>query len=168
MGLNATYYDIVAKARAGGTEPVARYKKAIVGQVCVSIIDPFTGSPLERILKGKEGDQGISEDDITVTLWTEMAHDYFRRANQVLLQAGYITPFNKEVTTAPPSVNEISDEELIEILNKKFFAMKAFLDKVTSPIPVLSLLRLAEDMNRPVGTINAIKEKLSQLQAEPE
>ena len=44
MGLNATYYDIVAKARAGGTEPVARYKKAIVGQVCVSIIDPFTGA----------------------------------------------------------------------------------------------------------------------------
>jgi len=32
----------------------------------------------------------------------------------------------------------------------------------------MSLLRLAEDMNRPVGTINAIKAKLSELQAEPE
>ena len=110
----------------------------------------------------------MTEDDITVTLWTEMAHDYFRRQNQVLLQAGYITPFNKEVKDVPASVNEISDEELTNILNKKFFAMKSFLDKVTSPIPVMSLLRLAEDMNRPVGTINAIKAKLSELQAEPE
>jgi len=168
MGLNATYYDVVAKARAEGAEPIARYKKAIVGQVCVSIIDPFTGAPVDIILKGKEGIQGVLEDDITVTLWTEMAHDYFRRANQVLLQAGYITPFNKEIASIPASVNEVSDEELVEILEQKFFTMKSFLDKVTSPIPVMSLLRLAEDMNRPVGTINAIKEKLSELQAEQE
>jgi hypothetical protein len=166
MGLNATYYDIVAKARAGGTEPVARYKKVIVGQVCVSIIDPFTGAPVDRILKGKEGDPNVFEDDITVTMWTEMDHDYFRRANQVLLQAGYITPCNKEIPDVPTSVNEISDGELIEVLNKKFFAMKSLLDKVTSPIPVMRLLQLAEDMNRPVGTINVIKERLSELQAE--
>jgi len=62
------------------------------------------------------------------------------------------------------SVNEISDEELTAILEQPFFSLKSFLDKVTSDVPVARALNIAKDMNKAVGTINVITERLSELQ----
>jgi len=155
------YYDALQKARATG-QPVAKYVKTIVGKVCVKVIDQFTGSPTELILAGEPGKVPI--EDIVLTFWTDFEHEFFRRANKPLLDRGDIAPFTEEIEEKI-SVNEISDAELEEALKKKFFAVKALLDKFTSPVPVERMLRLAKEMNVSVGVVGRIEERLSELQA---
>ena len=43
--------------------------------------------------------------------------------------------------------------------------VKALLDKFTSVAPVARMLAIAEEMDRPVKTVDAIKSKLAELQA---
>ena len=43
-------------------------------------------------------------------------------------------------------------------------AVRSLLAKLDSTTAVARVLRLAEDLNKPVATINAIKEKLATLQ----
>lgn len=167
MSENKTFFDTIRAAQAVG-EPVALYKKGILGIVCVSVVDPFSGSPKELLLKGNPEDPATDIDDISVVFWTDFEHEYFRRANKPLLEKGYMVPFTKSGPPPEPSVNEVSDEVLKEALEKKFFAVKALLDRFTSPAPVMRMLHMAEDMNKQVGTLNAIKKRLSELQAEPE
>jgi hypothetical protein len=114
-------------------------------------------------LKGDPVDKSVDIDDITIFLWTQFELDYFRRANKVILAEGILAPYTKEILVEI-SINEISDEDLEIALKKKFFAVRALLNKFTSPAPVIRLLHMAEDMNRPVGTISAIQKKLSDLQ----
>jgi len=164
--INSVLYDSISKAQNKG-EPVARYIKAIIGQVCVSKINMFTGKPEEIILSGVPGEADI--EDITVTLWTEMENEYFRRANKILLSGGYIAPYSEEIIEEV-SVNEVDDEVLRDALEKPFFSIKALMDKFTSPVPIMRILRMAKEMNKSVGTITAIEKRLSALQAvdEPE
>lgn len=159
--VNKILYDSISKAQAGG-EPVARYIKAILGQVCVNVIDTFTGLPKDIILKGDPTTCNI--EDIVVTMWTDMENDYFRRINKILITQGYIAPYSEEIIEEM-SVNEVEDEVLKEALRKPFFSIKALLDKFTSPVPVMRMLNLAKEMNKPVGTITAITRRLSALQA---
>jgi len=158
--INKDFYDVVSKARATG-KPVAQYIKAIVGRVGLSIIDPFTKMPTDIILSGTPGE--VDDEDIVIVLWTEMENEYFRRVNKVLLQKGIIAPYTKELVEEI-SVNEVEEDVLREALSKPYFATKALLDKFTSPVPVMRMLRIAEEMNKSVGTISAIKERLSELQ----
>ena len=162
MTLNKSYFDSVRKAQAEG-EPLAGYIKGIKGIVHVHTIDTFNGTPIVLTLKGDPTDPTVDIDDVTIFLWTQFELDYFRKANKVILAEGILAPYNKETIEAI-SVNEVSDEELEAALKKKFFAVKSLLDKFTSPAPVVRLLHMAEDMNRPVGTISAIQKKLSTLQ----
>lgn len=160
MAFNKNFFDVFRAAQTAG-EPVACYIKTILGKVDVEVLDPFTGNFQIVHLKGDPN--SADRDDVTVTLWTDMEHEYFRRANKVLLQRGYLAPYTQE-TIKQISVNEVTDEELLDALNKKFFAVAALLNKFTSPLPVQRLLKLAEDNNKPVRTIEVIKERLSELQ----
>lgn len=156
------FFDTVRKAQAKG-EPVATYIKPITAKVAISIIDPFDGRPTDIILKGDPADPEVDEEDIIIELWTDFEHEYFRRANKLQLDRGYIAPFTKEIKEEI-SVNEITDEELRDVLGKPYFAWKNQLDEFTSPIPVKRMLKIAEEMNRPIKTINTIKERLSNMQ----
>ena len=162
MTVDKTYFDSVRRAQAKG-EPLAGFIKGVKGIVHVNAIDTFNGTPTVLTLKGDPVDKTVDIDDITIFLWTQFEYDYFRRANKVLLAEGILAPYTKETVEAI-SVNEISDEDLEIALRKKFFATRALLNKFTSPAPVMRLLHMAEDMNRPVGTISAIQKRLSELQ----
>lgn len=162
MTLNKTYFDSVRRAQAEGA-PLAGYIKGVRGIVHVNTIDTFNGAPVVLTLKGDPADKATDIDAITIFLWTKFEVDYFRKANKLLLAEGILAPYTKEVL-AEISVNEVSDEELEIALKKKFFATRALLNKFTSPAPVIRMLHLAEDLNRPVGTISAIQKRLSELQ----
>ena len=118
--LDRTYYESVRKARADGA-PVAQYIKAIVGRVCVQTIDTFSGMPKEFMLSGDPSDPKLDVENIVVTLWSDLEHEYFRRANKVLLTRGLIVPSNKTIVEEV-SVNEVSDEVLEAALKKPFMA----------------------------------------------
>lgn len=160
--IDKAYFDSVRKAKADG-EPIAKYIKAIKGIVHVSVINTFTGKPEVISLKGDPGVKETPIEDISIFFWTEFGHDFFRGANKLLLEEGILASYTQDIVDEV-SVNEVSDDILIDALGKKFFAVKALLDKFTSPVPVLRLLNLAEDMNKPIGTITAIKKRLSDLQ----
>ena len=162
--INQQFFDTIRKAQAAG-EPVARYKKAITGRVAVTMIDQFSGMPVDRILSGNLGDPNVILDDISVIMWTDFENEFFRKANRILLERGYLALAEPTEDAVEVSVNEISDEDIMVALNKKYFAVKALLDKFTSPNPAVRMLALAEEMNKPVGTVNKIKERLSELQA---
>jgi len=156
-----SYFDLVRQAQADG-KPVAKYIKAILGRVGVTVIDPFTGQPTDIVLTGDPADEKARED-IIVTLWTQFEHEYFRRTNRLLLERGALAPFTEEIVHEI-SVNEVSDDVLRDALGKPFMAVKHLLEKFTSPAPVMRLLNMALEMNRPAGTVNAIKKRLSELQ----
>lgn len=162
--MDKDYFDTVRAAQATG-EPVAVYTKGIIGKVGAMVVNPLTGKPEDMILQGVPGKD--NPEDYTITIWTEFEHTYFRKANRILLEGGYLIPA-KPLEKEEVSVNEISDEDLREILSQKFFSLKAFLNKVTSEVPVQRALRMAEEMNKAVGTIDAIKKKLSEMQRSSE
>lgn len=164
--MNKAFFDTVQKAQADG-EPVAVYRKAIVGKVVVSAIDIYSGDPVDLVLAGNPFDSNEDREDYVIVLWTDFEHDYFRRANKQLFKIGYIVPTTL-LETEEKSINEITDAELEEILSKPFFSLRAFLEKVTSDVPVRRILHMAEEQNKTVGTIDAIKARLSELQAHPE
>ena len=158
--LNKTFFDTVQEAQATG-EPVARYIKAIKGNVAVEVIDPFTGGPTTVVLHGDTSKDNI--DNVIITAWTPFENEYFRRSNRKLLDGGFVAPYSEEIVREM-SVNEISDNEIREILAQPFFSLKALLDSLTAIAPVNRVLAIAEDMNKPSGTIKAIQVKLSELQ----
>jgi len=162
VDFDKTYFDAVRKAKAEGN-PVAGYIKAIKGVVHINAINTFTGTPETITLKGDPVDPEVDIDDITIFLWTDFEYDFFRKANKTLLEEGILVPYTKEVVEEI-SVNEVSDEVLEEALRKKFFATQALLKKFTSPVPVRRMLYIAERINKPIGTINAIKTRLAELQ----
>jgi len=158
--LNKDYFDSIRKAQAEG-EPIITYRKSIRARVCVKLIDSFSGMPSELILSGVPG--SAAEEDITVSLWTDFEVDFFRRANKKLLELGYLAPHTLS-EEEEVMVNQVSDEELFEALNKPFFAVQALLKRFTAPAPVKRLLDMALEMNKTIGTVDKIKERLSELQ----
>lgn len=156
------FYDTVRKARAEG-DPVARYIKVIKGRLQVRVLDAFAGKPKNMMLKGDPTNPDLDREEIMIICWTDMEDEYFRKSNKELIEKGYMAPYSEKVEEEI-AVNEVSDAELEEALSKPFFAAKALLDQFTSPQPVKRMLNIAQEMNKKVGTVNAIKERLSELQ----
>lgn len=146
-------------------DAIAYYSKAIVGRVAVQHIDPFTGHEETIILKGDITNPKVDEDDYIVPLYTEYTQKFFERANQVLIEQGVIIPYTPE-NKEKMMINAITDEEIKTALDKKFFAVKALLDRFTSPAPVRRMLRIAKEMDKTHGVITAIERRLAELQQE--
>lgn len=146
-------------------KPIAVYAKAIVGKLGVILFNPLTGTTEERILKGDPRDPSTNIDDITVKFWTNQALMFFKNMNRRSIEKGYLVPYNPdEVDSEFVSVNAVTDEEIRDILSQPYFTLDNKLKEFTSPVPVERILRIAEEMNRPIGTINRIKERLVELQ----
>ena len=66
------------------------------------------------------------------------------------------------------TLNQIRDEEIEEVLLKPFLALKNKLETFTSTVPVRRFLIMAEKMNRPIKTLDHIKQVLSEMETEPD
>jgi hypothetical protein len=153
--------DILDAMRTG-TDPYASYKKAILGRVNVRYLDPIRLTPESTVLKGDPTNPD-EEEEWSFKVWTSEEDTYFQLNNKSHLRDGTIVPYVYE-EKIDVSINQISDEEIELILQKPFFAMKNKLAEFTSPIPVRRFLAMAEKMNRPVGTVNHIKEVLEAME----
>jgi hypothetical protein len=100
-----------------------------------------------------------------IALYTDYDLKFFENRNRDLIEQGLIVPYSPEIEEIQ-RINAVTDEELEKALNKKFFAVKALLDRFTSPIPVDRMLKMAKRMNKTIGIINAIEARLSELQEE--
>lgn len=146
-------------------EAIEHYIKACRGRLAVEIIDPFSGEAIIRILKGDTTDPNMDDEEALVPLYTEYDQQYFLQSNRKIINRGLIVPYTPEFVEEQ-SVNVITEDELIEALDKPFFAVKALLDKFTSPVPVERLLRKAKELNKTSGVVDAIEVRLAVLQEE--
>ncbi len=153
------------QAKALKDETIGHYIKAIRGRVAVQVLDPFTGFEVTRVLKGDITDPNVDKTTQMIPLYTEYDKSFFEKKNRGMIESGMVVPYTAEVQTLQ-LINAVTDEEIDIALGKKFFAIKALLDKFTSPAPVERLLRRAKELNKKVGTIAAIEVRLATLQEE--
>lgn len=145
-------------------KPYATYKKTVLGRVVVRLLDPIRLIEIEEVLSGDPND---NPDSAMVNVWSSSEDKYLRRNNKPHLEDGTLiscVPNEMEID----DLNQIADEEIEELLSQKFFSMKNRIDTFTSTIPVRRFLHMAEKMNRPIKTLDYIKQVLSEMEIEPE
>ena len=139
------------------------YIKTCRGKLAVSVIDPFTGEENTVILKGDVTDPTEDRSEYRVSLYTDVDLAWFKQQNHKLIARGLLVPDTPEVREEQ-LVNVITDDQIEDILSQPFFSLKNKIDKFTSPVPVERFLRAANQMNKAVGTIKVIEERLAELQ----
>ena len=158
----ATDRDVYAAMQSG--EPLAVYKKGIVGKVHVVTLNPFTEAPEGVILQGDPAKADQIEDQI-IELWTDKSKLFFERMNKKHINAGrLINVKRKELPKAPVSPNIISDTEIVELLNSPFLSLKNRLEKFTDEAPAIRLLNKARELEKSEKIIQHIEERISELQ----
>ena len=148
------------------TDNVSEYWiKAVRHHVAVEVVDPFEGQQVTRILKGDITIPDADLSDAIIPLYTRYDIQFFKMNNKTLIETGVIVPYTPEFREEQ-LINSITDEEIVEAIDKPFFAVKALLDRFTSPVPIERMLRKAKEHNKTVGVIAAMEERLSELQAD--
>lgn len=146
--------------------PYKTYRKTILGQVFVQVLNPFSGKPEGIILKGRDRDETAMVD-----IWSEKEDVFFKKQNRKQFIGGfvieYVRPTVEEISETE-KYNTLTDDQLVELLSSKFIAMQNALNKMTSPAPVYRMLKLAQDMEKSDKIVAHIKARLSELQASDE
>ena len=145
-------------------KPHATYKKTVLGRVVIRLLEPIRLIPIEEVLSGDPED---NPDSGMVSVWSPSEDKYLQRNNKLHLEAGILIPCEPgelEIDT----LNQVTDKDIEEILLKPFLALKNKLETFTSTVPVRRFLIMAEKMNRPIKTLDHIKQVLSEMETEPD
>lgn len=151
--------EVFSKMQVGS--PVASFKKTILGQVGVHVLNPWTGHPEDRILSG---DPRTNDEDCIVDLWSEAELMYFTKMNKRHFETGNLIKFVKTQAAPERSVNDITDEEIVKILNDRFYTLQGKLNTFTSSAPVHRFLNIAREMEKSEKIIKHIEARLSELE----
>jgi hypothetical protein len=143
-------------------EPYKQYVKTVPAKVFVSAWDSFAQKPTGIIL---EGDPRKPDESAVVMVFSQEEDVYLKRYNKRHFETGtlieYVPDENAEKVRA---VEESSDDELREILNKPFFSLQKLLQSTTS-IPLLFRVKaLASELDKSEKFMKAIEARLSELQ----
>ncbi len=157
LGRNQLFSDM----QAG--RPFKSYKKAILGQVAVVIWDNFQDAPVELILNGfpARNDEGCIVD-----VWSDKEDVFFNRVNAKLLKKGLILPYNRPEAPVQveKTIEQSTDAELVEIVNLKFLALQAKLNKIDSSVVLFRLLDAAREQEKSEKIVKAIEARISDVQ----
>jgi hypothetical protein len=147
-------------------KPYKRYIKTVLGKVFVTILNPFSGKPEGVILAGRPQDEK-SRDEIVVNVWTAKEDVFFKRMNKAHFQSGNIRELAEEVQVVEKaSPNEISEDEIFDLLNKPFLALKNKLERFTSVAPVFRVLAKAEELEKSEKILEAIRARVAELEVQ--
>lgn len=149
------------RAREGGVA-LRVYRKAIMGKVCVKLLDQYTGKQVEVLLVGEPGKALV--EDLEVSLYTPMEVSYFERQNRSLIERGTLILVSEKGVTPLSLENAISDERITELLTGTFAALASEVKKISSVTTLNRMLKAAEELNRPVKTVNLIKAQIEKIQ----
>jgi hypothetical protein len=147
-------------------KPFKTYRKTILGQVYVKVLNPFSGTPEGVILKGRDG-----EETTMVDVWSVQEDMFFKKQNRKQFQGGFVIEYERptvEAVSEEEKYNTLPDDQLVELLSSKFIALQNALNKMTSPAPVYRMLKMAQDMEKSDKIIAHIRARLSELQASDE
>lgn len=148
-------------------KPYKSYKKTILGQAFVNVLNPFFNQPEGRILRGNPN---TNDPDCIVDIWSEQEDVFFKRMNRKSLSEGVLVEFARAEAQEPTEeelMNSMSDEELEKLLASKFFTLSNALSKFTSEAPVYRLLSMAERMEKSEKILDIIRARLAEIQGTP-
>lgn len=164
-------YDPQVFSAMQAEEPLATYRKTILGKVFVEVLDPFSHAVQGLLLHGQKG-----ADSAQVDVWSVQEDLFFRRRNKKQFETGMLVkvaqpkPTDAPLPVAPKKLEQYSDEELRELVDyqsKHFMALQKTLANVTSEAVVYRILELAKELEKSDKTITAIETRLAELQAHP-
>lgn len=149
-------------------KPYKSYRKTILGQVYVKILNPFnTNEPQGLILSGEDN----TADKAVVQVWSAKEDQFLRTMNKKHFERGYLVLYSEpEVRVIPEEekFNTLNDKELAKLVKAKWFTLQAGLNKMTSEAPIYRALKIAEELDKSEKVVNLIKGRLSEVQALPE
>ena len=157
--------DVFAKMQTG--DPVAVYKKTILGKVEVSVINPFSGVPQNMMLYGEPNK---NHPNCFVEVWSQMEEVYFERQNEVFFKKGTLIKLKEPKKPKRKGVgkekdyDKITDEYLKELITAPFMKFKKELNAIDSDAVMYRILSLAEEMERPEKTMQHIRQRLTEVQ----
>lgn len=157
-GLDANMYSMMQTGKS-----YKRYIKTILGKLYVNVLNPFTDKPDGLIIRGNPQ---ANKEDCIVEVWNDKQDVFFKRMNKRHFEQGFLIEYNpKKEIKKKKSPNQVTDEELIEILNSRFFKFQSEISKFTSPAPLQRLLFLAGEEEKSEKIVKAIEAKIAELQA---
>ena len=157
--MSDTDLDLYSAMQSG--KPYKTYKKVVLGRVYVSAIDPFTEQPTGIMLYG---DPRRGDESCFIDMWNERDNLFFIKQNKSHLASGFIVEVVREVKAAPePTFEQSTDEQLKEIINKKYLALQAILNKTSSEAVLYRIIDLARDMEKSEKIIGALEARLSEV-----
>ena len=151
----------VFKAMQEG-KPYARYIKTIIGSLAVNILDPVRILPTTVVLVGDPAK--CDPESIVVDVWTPAEDRYLKAHNRDHFESGRLVPYDPSNTADKVMVNQITDAEIEALILDSVGRLKRKLSEFTSDVPIRRILAKAEAMNRPVRTINLIKQELARFE----
>lgn len=138
------------------------WKKAIKGSVGGRMLNK-RGDQDEFLLKGDPTNPESDIDRMVVEIFDEDSEKYFKKVNKATIVNGYLVEIGEYVSELD-EINAVTDGYLIDLLKKPFSKMKPRVDKFTSPVPLRRLLEFAERENKPIKTIEYLKQIINKLE----
>ena len=145
--------------------PLATFKKTHLGQLSVDIISVFDDKPLNVILKGIPAK---NEEASFVEIWSDKSLMFFLRSprNRKHIESGTLIEWKvSRDTNIQKTANNMSEEELNELVVAPFLKLKKTVETMTTEAALLRVVSAAETANRPEKTMLFLRGKLSLLQA---
>jgi hypothetical protein len=154
--------NLIGSALRGG-KPLKSYIKTILGKVYVTVWDSFENKPVGLLLEGdpRKGDEGCIID-----IWTNDEDQYFKNKNRTHFTTGDVISYTRKTEERERTVEEYSDEELVTIINSKFFTLQNVLNNTDSVAVLFRIKNLAQDNEKSDKLIRAIEARISEVQAD--
>ena len=159
-------HDVYSKMQVG--EPVAIFKKTILGKVEVSVINPFNDTPEGVTMYG---DPKKNHPECFVEVWSKMEEVYFERQNAPLFKRGYVVKLDEVVKpkrTDPQGTDysKLTEADIKELVTAPFMKFKKELNEIDAIAVLYRVQAIAEEMERPFKTMEHINQRITELQQE--
>jgi len=146
--------------------PLKSYIKTILGKVYVTVLNPENNTPEGLIL---EGDPRKSEEGCIIDIWSEKEDVFFKRSknNKSHLELGILIEYKRQGPREPTEeekANTLPDEEIINLLNSKFFILQSSVNKTTSEATLFRFLSIARDLDKSEKIIKFLEGRLASIQ----
>jgi hypothetical protein len=145
--------------------PYKTYKKVVLGRVYVSAIDPFTEQPTGIMLYG---DPKRNDESCFIDMWSERDNLFFMKMNKVHFDSGFIVETVREAKAiVEQPIEQYSDNQLKEVINLRYLALQARLNKVTTEAVLLRMIDIAREIEKSDKIIGAIEARLAEVNKLP-